>query len=320
MNILVDTNNRFTTFPIIHSDIRELFLKQKAALWYVHEVDLTSDKYDWVKLSANEQDFIKKILAFFAASDGIVNENLAIRFFDDVKVSESRDFYALQIAIEREHGEMYSLLIDEYITDENEKNELFNAIVTVPSIQKKAEWTLKWIRSDRSFPTRLIAFAIVEGIFFSGAFCAIYWIAQKKILPGLCKSNSYIARDEGLHCEHAVLLYTKKIPKKDRLSQEEITEIFNEAVELEKEFIVSILPWSLVGMNATLMSQYIEFVADRLLLQLGYSELYKKDNPFKFMNEINLSTQNNNFDVRSTDYVKNINTSNETKLSLSVDF
>ena len=319
--LLQDSNNRFTIFPILYSDIRAAQLKQKEAIWFVDDVDLTPDLVDWnTKLNEDEKYFIKHILAFFAASDGIVNENLVVRFYNEVKWAEARSFYAMQIMMENEHSEMYSRLIETYISDRNEKNKLFNAIEYVPAIKEKADWALKWITSSESFATRLIAFAVVEGIFFSGAFCSIYWLNEKKLMPGLAESNSYIARDEGMHCMFAVLLYTKYIKRK--LNKEVIEEIVKQAVTIEKKFINESLPCSLIGMNAEMMTQYIEFCADRLLLQLEHDAIYRVSNPFPFMESICLSTNTNFFDTRSTDYKKKVkkDITRRTKLTFNDDF
>jgi ribonucleoside-diphosphate reductase beta chain len=304
--LLQDTHNRFTIFPIIYTDIREAQIKQKEAIWFVDDVDLTPDLIDWnTKLNYDEKYFVKHILAFFAASDGIVNENLVVRFYNEVKWAEARSFYAMQIMMENEHSEMYSRLIETYISDRAEKDQLFNAIENVPAIKKKADWALKWINSSASFAVRLVAFAVVEGIFFSGAFCSIYWLNEKKLMPGLAESNSYIARDEGMHCMFAVLLYTKYIERKPE--KKIIEDIVKQAVTIEKEFINVSLPCSLIGMNAGMMAKYIEFCADRLLLQLGYDAIYDAKNPFPFMESICLSTNTNFFDTRSTDYKKKVN-------------
>ncbi len=304
--LLQDTHNRFTIFPIIYSDIRDAQIKQKEAIWFVDDVDLTTDLVDWnKKLNDDERYFIKHILAFFAASDGIVNENLVVRFYNEVKWAEARSFYAIQIMMENEHSEMYSRLIETYISDRAEKDKLFNAVEHIPAIKKKADWALKWITSSDSFAVRLVAFAVVEGIFFSGSFCSIYWLNEKKLMPGLSESNSYIARDEGMHCMFAVLLYTKYILNKPE--KEIIEDIIKQAVVIEKEFINVSLPCSLIGMNAEMMAIYIEFCADRLLIQLGYSAIYNVSNPFPFMESICLSTSTNFFEARSTDYKKKVN-------------
>ena len=264
--ILVDNPNRFVILPINYSGVWEMYKKAVASFWTVEEVDLEKDLNDWNKLNDNEQHFIKNILAFFAASDGIVNENLGVRFMNEIQITEAKCFYGFQIMIENIHSEMYSLLIDTYIKDEIEKNKLLKAIDTIPVIRKKAEWALKWIEDKNSnFAIRLIAFACVEGIFFSGSFCSIFWLKKRGLMPGLTFSNELISRDEGLHTDFAILIY-KLLDNK--IDSKIITEILKDAVELEKEFIIDTIPCRLIGMNSDLMSQYIEFVADRLLLQL----------------------------------------------------
>ncbi len=319
--LLQDLSNRFTIFPIVHEDIWNLYLTHKEAFWVVSDVDLTRDLKDWGKLTSEEQYFIKHILAFFAASDGIVNENLASRFYNEVQWAEVRAFYGFQINMETEHGIMYSTLIETYISDRKEKDKLLNAVQYIPAVKQKADWALKWIDSTADFAIRLIAFAIVEGIFFSGAFCSIYWINEKKIMPGLSLSNEYIARDEALHTLFAVMLYTKYIVNK--VDDRTIYEMIAEAVAIEKNFINEALPCSLIGMNAVMMSQYIEFCADRLIAQLGYKELYGVDNPFPFMEGIGMAGLTNFFDKRSGDYKKKINKNGaprKEKLEFTTDF
>ena len=268
--------------------------------WRAEELDLSKDLSHWKTLTENEQKFIKMILAFFAASDGIVVENLGTRFMSEVQLPEARAFYGFQIMIENIHSETYSLLIDSYIKDEKEKNELFHALENFECIKKKGDWAIKWINDRRScFATRLIAFACVEGIFFSGAFCSIYWLKKRGIMPGLTFSNELIARDEGLHTDFAVLLY-KKLNRK--INKQRVHEIIKSAVEIEKEFICEALPCKLIGMNSKLMSQYIEFVADRLLVQLGYEKIYKSSNPFDFMEMISMEGKTNFFEKRVGDY------------------
>jgi ribonucleoside-diphosphate reductase beta chain len=317
--LLEDIDNRFTIFPVIHEDIWNAFITHQESIWFVNDVDLTPDLNDWNnKLDDDERYFIKNILAFFAASDGIVNENLVTRFYDEIKWAEARSFYSMQIFIENEHGIMYSRLIETYVSDREEKIKLLNAVKYIPAIKQKADWALKWISSSESFATRLVAFAIVEGIFFSGAFCSIYWINEKKLMPGLAESNSYIARDEKLHCEFAVLLYNKYVINKP--DAEAIYSMVSEAVEIEKHFINISLPCSLIGMNSNMMSEYIECCADRLLLQLGYKVLYNTSNPFPFMESICLSTVTNFFDTRSSDYKKKIaRNENDQKRKLTFD-
>lgn len=315
--LLKDDNNRFTVFPIVHNEIYEAYSVHKELIWFVEDIDLTTDFNDWDNLGDDEKHFITHILAFFASSDGIVNENLTFRFYNEVKWAEVRCFYAIQIFIENEHSIMYSRLIDTYIKDRAEKERLFNAITTIPAIKRKAEWALKWIESEEQFAMRLIAFAIVEGLFFSGAFCSIYWLNEKKKMPALSQSNSYIARDEGLHCLFAVMLYKNHIVNK--IPRERIEEIMKEAVEIEKHFINEALPCALIGMNADHMSRYIECCADRLIIQLGYTAIYNAENPFPFMDSICLTSLTNFFDTRSTDYKKNISSRPDT-INITEDF
>ena len=298
---LLDKNpNRFVLFPINYQKIWEAYKKELACFWTVEEVDLSKDLNDWNKLDENEQHFICHVLAFFAGSDGIVLENLGKRFLDEVQIPEARCFYGFQLMMENIHSEMYSLLIDKYITDLNKKKNLFNAIETIPCISNKANWAIKWIEDKNSnFATRLVAFACVEGIFFSGSFCAIYWLKIRGLMPGLTFSNELISRDEGLHTDFAVLLYSML---NNKLDQQIIYNIINEAVSIEKEFIINAIPCSLIGMNAELMSEYIEFVADRLVLQLGYSKIYNSQNPFSFMELISLEGKTNFFEKRVSEY------------------
>ena len=298
--LLTENDNRFVMFPVEDDAIWKMYKKQVDCFWRVEEVDLGKDLNDWVGLSNDEQYFIKMIIAFFAASDGIVLENLGMRFMSEVQLSEARAFYGFQIAMENIHSEMYSLLIETYINDNTEKNELFHALENFPCINKKAQWALKWINDKRSsFATRLVAFACVEGIFFSGAFCSIYWLKKRGLMPGLTFSNELISRDEALHTEFAILLYNK-LQKK--LSKKKIHEIIKEAVEIENEFINDALPCRLIGMNSTLMSQYIKFVADRLSLQLGYGKIYDVSNPFDFMEMISIEGKTNFFEKRVGEY------------------
>ena len=298
--LLEDNPNRFVLFPIQHQKIWDAYKKELACFWSVEEVDLSKDLNDWNSLDENEQHFICHVLAFFAGSDGIVLENLGKRFLDEVQVPEARCFYGFQLMMENIHSEMYSLLIDKYITDTKKKTKLFNAIDTIPCISKKAKWALKWVEDNQSnFATRLVAFACVEGIFFSGSFCAIYWLKKRGLMPGLTFSNELISRDEGLHTDFAVLLYTML---NNKLDQEIIHEIITEAVSIEKEFIIDAIPCSLIGMNAELMSEYIEFVADRLVAQLGYSKIYDAQNPFSFMELISLEGKTNFFEKRVSEY------------------
>ena len=292
--------DRFVIFPIKHQTIWDMYKKAVASFWTVEEVDLSNDHNDWEKLSPNEKHFIENILAFFAASDGIVNENLSERFMRELTATEAKCFYGFQIAIENIHSEMYSLLIDTYVKDGEKKNKLLNAVETIPSIQKKANWAMKWINdTDSDYNKRVIAFAAVEGIFFSGAFCSIYWLKKRGLMPGLTFSNELISRDEALHTEFAILLYNGLL-KKNR--QSKVYEIVKEAVTIEKEFITECLPCKLIGMNSTMMSQYIEFVADRLLVQLGYDKIYESNNPFDFMEMISIEGKTNFFEKRVGEY------------------
>jgi ribonucleoside-diphosphate reductase subunit M2 len=298
--LLASDDNRFVMFPIKYQDIWEMYKKQVDCFWRAEEIDLTKDLANWVSLNQDEQFFISMILAFFAASDGIVLENLASRFMVDVQVSEARAFYGFQIAMENIHSQTYSLLIETYIKDKEEKHKLFNAIENFPCIKKKSDWAQKWIRDNRSsFATRLVAFACVEGIFFSGAFCSIYWLKKRGLMPGLTFSNELISRDEALHCEFAVLLYSKLLKKLDK---SRIQEIIKEAVEIETEFICQALPCRLIGMNSELMTQYIQFVADRLIVQLGYKKIYNVSNPFDWMEMISLEGKTNMFERKISEY------------------
>lgn len=294
---------RYTLFPISPSeeDLYQFYKKAVASFWTVEEIDFSKDKDDWEKLTENEKYFIKHILAFFAGSDGIVQENLASRFQADVQSPIARLFYGLQNAMEGIHSEMYSLLIDQYVKDKDEQMVYFRAIDEIPAIKKKADWAMNWIESSEGYPTRLIAFACVEGIFFSGSFCAIYWIKKRGLLPGLTFSNELISRDEGLHTEFAIAMYHKM---KNRLSEDAVYRIIKEAVQCETEFITESLPVSLIGMNGRDMTQYIQFVADRLLVQLGYQKLYRVGNPFDFMDLISLEGKTNFFEKKVSEYSK----------------
>jgi len=299
---LLDANpNRFCAFPIQYQSIWEMYKKAEASFWTVEEIDLGSDQKDWDSLKNSEKFFISHILAFFANSDGIVLENLAVRFMKEIQIPEARAFYGFQIAIENIHSELYAQLIESYIKDPIEKNRLFHAIQTIPVIKKKSEWALKWINSDRSFAERLIAFACIEGIFFSGSFCAIFWLKKRNLLPGLTFSNELISRDEGLHRDFACLLYQYL---NNKLEDSIILEIITEAVEIEKEFVCDALPVSLVGMNKVLMSEYINFVADHLLLSLGLPKHYGTPNPFDWMELISLQGKTNFFEKRVAEYQK----------------
>lgn len=301
--LLTSNPDRFVLFPIQHTDLWQMYKKAEASFWTAEEIDLAGDAKDWETLGEGEQHFIKHVLAFFAASDGIVNENLAARFFHEIQVPEARAFYGFQIAMESIHGETYSLLLDAYVKDPVEKSSLFRAVETIPAVGKKAEWALKWITSpEASFAERLVAFACVEGIFFSGSFCAIFWLKKRGLMPGLTFSNELISRDEGLHTDFACLLYSKL---RDKLSEETVQTIVREAVDIELEFVGGSLPVGLIGMNAALMGDYIRFVADRLLLALGSpTKLYGVACPFDFMEQISLQSKSNFFEKRVADYQK----------------
>lgn len=317
--ITKDNPNRFVIFPIKYPDIWEAYQTHRKAFWVESEVDLTVDKKDWMYLTENEQHFIKHVLAFFAASDGIVMENLGVRFFKEIQIPEARCFYSIQMTMESIHSIMYSQLIDTYIDDAKEKEELFNAIDNFPSIKKKAEWAIKWISSSDSFATRLVAFAAVEGIFFSGSFCCIYWLNESGRMPGLCKSNDFIARDEGLHTDFACLLYRKYIENK--LTNTQVHAIIKDAVDIETEFITESLPCNLLGMNSKSMVEYIKYVANRLLIQLGHEELYEGVKlPFDFMDRICLRNKTNFFEARVTEYQMNDTTTNLDSLSFNDNF
>ena len=319
--ILKENKDRFVIFPIKHHDLWEWYKKCEASFWTAEEIDLHQDLTDWkTKLNDDERYFIKHILAFFAASDGIVNENLAENFVNEVQYSEAKFFYGFQIMMENIHSETYSLLIDTYVKDDAEKDKLFNAIETFPAIKKKADWALKWIESD-SFAERLIAFAGVEGIFFSGAFCSTFWLKKRGLMPGLTFSNELISRDEGVHCDYAVHLHNNHLVNK--VPKERITEILTDALEIEKEFITESLPVSLIGMNAKLMTQYLEFVTDRLLVELNCDKVYNSTNPFEFMDMISLQGKTNFFEKRVSEYQKAGVLNNDTRseeISFDEDF
>lgn len=317
--ILQENNERFVLFPIKHNEIWEMYKKAEASFWTAEEIDLMPDLADWAKLTSDEQHFIKMVLAFFAASDGIVNENLAEQFLSEVQYPEARCFYGFQIAIENIHSETYSLLIDTYIKDGAEKDKLFNAIETVPCVKQKAEWAMDWINDDAPFAHRLIAFAAVEGIFFSGSFCSIFWLKKRGLMPGLTFSNELISRDEGLHCDFACLLFKQL---KNKPSDDVVRKIITDAVAIEKEFITDALPVSLIGMNADLMAEYIEFVADRLLLALGVPKVYGTPNPFPWMDLISLQGKTNFFEKRVGDYKKAgvSSTKEDRRFALDEDF
>jgi ribonucleoside-diphosphate reductase beta chain len=319
--ILQENKNRFVIFPIQHHDIWEWYKKMEASFWTAEEIDLSQDLNDWNnKLSDDERYFVKHILAFFAASDGIVNENLAENFVNEVQYSEAKFFYGFQIMMENIHSETYSLLIDTYVKDENEKSDLFNALEVFPAIKKKADWALQWIDSD-SFAERLIAFAAVEGIFFSGAFCSIYWLKKRGLMPGLTFSNELISRDEGVHCDFAVHLHNHHLINK--VPKDRIRTIIVDALNIEREFITESLPVSLIGMNAVLMTQYLEFVADRLLVELGCDREYNTSNPFDFMDMISLQGKTNFFEKKVAEYQKAgvMNTDSEAqKITFDAEF
>jgi ribonucleoside-diphosphate reductase beta chain len=319
--ILQENKNRFVIFPIKHHDIWEWYKKMEASFWTAEEIDLSQDLNDWNnKLNDDERYFVKHILAFFAASDGIVNENLAENFVSEVQYAEAKFFYGFQIMMENIHSETYSLLIDTYVKDETEKDELFNALEVFPAIKKKADWALQWIESP-SFAERLIAFAAVEGIFFSGAFCSIYWLKKRGLMPGLTFSNELISRDEGVHCDFAVHLHNHHLVNK--VPKERIRSIIVDALNIEREFITESLPVSLIGMNAGLMTQYLEFVADRLLVELGCDREYNTANPFDFMDMISLQGKTNFFEKKVAEYQKAgvMNTDSEAqKITFDADF
>jgi ribonucleoside-diphosphate reductase subunit M2 len=312
--LLVPDDNRFVMFPIVHQDIWDMYQKQVDCFWRPEEIDLSKDLTHWDALNNDEQTFISMILAFFAASDGIVLENLAQRFMTEIQVSEARAFYGFQIAMENIHSHTYSNLIETYIRNKEDKHKYFNAINNFPCIKKKSDWAQKWIHDNRSsFATRLVAFACVEGIFFSGAFCSIFWLKKRGLMPGLTFSNELISRDEALHCEFAVLLYSKLVKKMDKTR---IHEIIKEAVEIETEFICEALPCRLIGMNSEMMTQYIKFVADRLCVQLGYKKIYNVSNPFEFMELISLENKANFFERFNSAY----SLANKSNADIAFDF
>ena len=316
--ILTLDDNRFVMFPIKYDDIWAMYKKQIDCFWRAEEIDLSKDLNHWDTLTADEKHFISMILAFFAASDGIVLENLAQRFMSDVQISEARAFYGFQIAMENIHSQTYSLLIETYIKDKDQKHKLFNAIENYPCIKKKSDWAQKWINDNRSsFATRLVAFACIEGIFFSGSFCSIFWLKKRGLMPGLTFSNELISRDEALHCEFAILLYSK-LEKK--VAKAKIHDIIKECVEIETEFICEALPCRLIGMNSELMTQYIQFVADRLCVQLGYPKIYNAINPFSFMELISLEGKTNFFEKRLADYALANVTKTDNDFEFTSDF
>jgi len=318
--LLKENPRRFVILPIQYGDIWQMYKKAEASFWTVEEVDLSKDMSDWDKLKADERYFISHVLAFFAASDGIVNENLVERFMKEVQVPEARCFYGFQIAIENIHSEMYSLLIDTYVKEPEERERLFNAIETVPAVKKKADWALRWINSDNaSYGERVVAFASVEGIFFSGSFAAIFWLKKRGLMPGLTFSNELISRDEGLHTDFACLMFRHLVNKP---SPAKVLEIVKNAVEIECEFLTEALPVALIGMNCDLMVQYIKFVADRLLVELNCEKVYKVENPFDFMENISLEGKTNFFEKKVGEYQKSgvMNTKEERTFTLDADF
>ncbi len=318
--ILTENPNRFVLLPIKYPEIWDWYKKAEASFWTAEEIDLAQDLVDWdKKLNDNERHFIKHVLAFFAASDGIVNENLVINFMSEVQIPEARCFYGFQVAIENIHSEVYSLLIDTYIKDPKEKDFLFNALQNLECVSKKANWAMRWIENAPSFGHRLVAFAAVEGIFFSGSFCSIYWLKSRGLMPGLTFSNELISRDEGMHCDFACLLFSML---ENPPSNDEVRDIITEAVEFEKEFVTDALPVSLIGMNAALMQQYIEFVANRLLSSLGQEKVYGATNPFPFMDMISIQGKTNFFEKRVGDYQKAgvMNKREDQGFSLDADF
>jgi ribonucleotide reductase beta subunit family protein with ferritin-like domain len=316
--LLIPDDNRFVMFPIKYDDVWQMYKKQVDCFWRAEEIDLSKDNAHWETLSQEEKFFLSMILAFFAASDGIVLENLGLRFMNDVQISEARAFYGFQIAMENIHSQTYSLLIETYIKNAEEKDKLFRALENFECIKKKGDWAQKWIKDNRSgFATRLIAFACVEGIFFSGAFCSIYWMKKRGLMPGLTFSNELISRDEALHCEFAVLLYSKLVNK---VKKSRVHEIIKEAVEIENEFICEALPCRLIGMNSQLMTQYIQFCADRLCVQLGYDKIYNVGNPFDFMELISLEGKVNFFERYNDSYALATKTKDDSTFDLTEDF
>jgi len=317
--LLNPENNRLTVFPIKFKNIWDMYKKMQAAFWTAEEIDWSKDKYDFKKMNENEQRFIKYVLAFFSASDTIVNMNLGERLSQDVQPLEAKMTYIFQMMIESVHSEVYALQIDNIIEDKEEKQSILNAVETVPCIKKKTDWMMKWVESKDSFATRLVAQTIAEGLFFSGSFCAIFWLKQKNVMPGLISSNELIARDEGMHCDYSIMLYQML---NEKLDQKDVHEMFEEAVATEKEFICESLPCSMLGMNSDLMEQYIKFVADRLLVQLGYDKLYQVENPFTWMEAISIEGKTNFFEYRPTQYQR-ADVNNKTKnnaFEISDDF
>ena len=316
--LLTENAERYVMFPLTDKSIWDMYKKQMDCFWRAEEIDLSQDLNDWKKLNDGEKHFVKMVLAFFAASDGIVLENLGMRFLSEVQLPEARAAYGFQLAMENIHSETYSLLIDTYIKDDREKNQLFKAIDNFPCVKKKADWAIKWINDKRSnFATRLLGFACVEGIFFSGSFCAIYWLKKRGLMPGLTFSNELISRDEGMHTDFAVLLYSKLLKK---TKKSKVYELIKEAVAIEKEFICEALPCKLIGMNQKLMQQYIEFVADRLVVQLGYPKIFNSSNPFDFMEMISLDGKTNFFEKRVGDYSLASGDHSQASFDINLDF
>lgn len=316
--ILEDSDDRFVMFPIKYQDIWSLYKLQESLFWTAEELDLASDIKDWKSLNDDEKHFIKSVLAFFASSDGIVNENLASQFYSEVKIPEARAFYSMQMAIETVHAETYSLLIDTYITDTKEKNDLFNALKTVPIIKKKADWALKWMDKSLPFAERLFAFACVEGIFFSSSFCSIYWLKDRGKMPGLGFSNELIARDEGIHTDFAVAIHSHLLPE-NKIDRKVAEQILREAVDIESEFASSALPVSLIGMNCDFMVQHIKSCADRLFNQMGFEKVYGDKSPFFFMEKISLANKTNFHEKKVAEYSKVVNTTEDMNMDLEFD-
>lgn len=318
--ILTETTNRFVLYPVKYTPIWNMYKTAVSAFWQVEEIDLSKDIDHWEnKLNENERNFIENILSFFAASDGLVDENLVTRFYNDVKIPEARAFYTFQMAMETVHSEMYSLMLDTFVKDQDKRDKLFNGMNTIPAIKKKADWTVKWIEDqDVPFAQRLVAFAVVEGIMFSGAFASIYWLKERNLMPGLCASNVAISRDESLHTEFAILLYSYL---SNKLSKEQVQSIIKEAVEIEIQFITESIPCNMLGMNSNLMSEYVKYVADRLLTQLGSDKIYNTSNPFPFMDRIAMENKVNFFEERPLEYNKaNVGKTDVYDFSLDEDF
>ena len=316
--LLAENPNRYVMFPLTDTQIWDMYKKQMDCFWRAEEIDFSKDRKHWESLTNDEKYFIKMVLAFFAASDGVVVENLGMRFLSEVQLPEARAAYGFQLMMENIHSETYSLLIDTYIKDEEEKMKLFKAVDNFPCVEKKAKWAIKWINDKRSnFATRLLAFSCVEGIFFSGSFCSIYWLKKRGLMPGLTFSNELISRDEGMHTDFAVLLF-KKLDKKPKRAR--VVELIKESVDIEKEFICEALPCKLIGMNADLMSKYIEFVADRLIVQLGYTKIYNTPNPFDFMEMISLEGKTNFFEKRVGDYSLSSGENKDCAFDFNADF